>query len=48
MQQALVLIKIGLVLAVCAKELPEGKDCLLKCISDVKLPQTVVCCIRVV
>ena len=31
MQQAMVLITIALVLAVCAKGLPEGKDCVLKC-----------------
>ena len=48
MQQALVLIKIALVLAVCAKGLPEGNDCLLKYISDLKLPQNVVCYTKVV
>ena len=31
MQQAMVLITIGLVLVVCAKGLPEGKDYVLKC-----------------
>ena len=31
MQQAMVLITTALVLAVCANELPEGKDCVLKC-----------------
>ena len=30
MQQAMVLITIALVIAVCAKGLPEGKDCVLK------------------
>ena len=30
MQQAMVLIATALVLAVCAKGLPEGKDCVLK------------------
>ena len=30
MQQAMVLVTIALVLAVCTKELPEGKDCVLK------------------
>ena len=30
MQQAMVLITFALVFAVCAKGLPEGKDCVLK------------------
>ena len=31
MQQAMVLITIALVLAVCAEQLPKGKDCVEKC-----------------
>ena len=42
MQLTKVVIASALVLAVCAEGLPEGKDCLLKYISNVKLPQTVV------
>ena len=40
MQQAMVLITTALVLAVCAKGLSEGNDCVLKRdgISDVKFP----------
>ena len=42
MQLTKVVIASALVLAVCAEGLSEGKDCLLKYISNVKLPQTVV------
>ena len=37
MQLAKVVITSALVLAACAEGLPEGKDCVLKCIPDEKL-----------
>ena len=42
MQLTKVVIASTLVLAVCAEGLPEGKDCLLKYVSNVKLPQTIL------
>ena len=45
MQLAKVVIASALVIAVCAEGLPEGKDCVLKCIPDVPYLQSVVCCI---
>ena len=38
MQVAKVVIASVLILKACA-EVPEGKECLLKCVSDVKFPQ---------
>ena len=38
MQVAKVCIASVLILTACAR-LPEGKECLLKCVSDVKFPQ---------
>ena len=38
MQVAKVVIASVLILTACAR-LPEGKDCVLKCVSDVKFPQ---------
>ena len=46
MQLAKVVIASALVLAACGEGLPEGKGCVLKCISDVKFPQTVVCILK--
>ena len=34
-----VVIASALVLAACSERLPEGKDCVLKCFSDVIFPQ---------
>ena len=51
MQMTKVVIASALVLAVCARELPEGKGCVVKLnvyISDVKFPQSVVCYTKVV
>ena len=39
MQLAKVVITSALVLAACAEGPPEGRDCVLKCISDVALVQ---------
>ena len=41
MQLAKVVITSALVLAACAKGLPDGKDCVLKCTADQKIVQTV-------
>ena len=34
MQLAKVVITSALIIAVCAEELPKGKDCVLKCIQE--------------
>ena len=48
MQLVKVVIASALVLAACGEGLPEGKGCVLKCISDVKFSHAVVCYTEVV
>ena len=48
MQLPKMVIASTLVLVISVEGLPEGKDCLMKYISDVKFPQTVVYYTKVV